>query len=453
MLEREIEKEISQWITTADKRCLLVTGAPLVGKTYSIKKVLDSSGVSWAEFNLYDNPSLASGLVRARNTDELVAQLSLYTGRKLERNGSTIIFIDEVQAAPDIVTMIKFWCDEGQFRYILSGSLLGVSYKHITSVPVGYMKTLKMYPMNFREFLQLYNFSDELGNYLDSAFRNRTPVSEAVHTRLLEAFRMYLVVGGMPHAVQTFRDTHDLRLVSDIQNGIVERYKEDIAKYEEEEKRLYLSRIYELIPAELREQNKRFSVNDVRAALVYGRADRDFLWLTEAGVALPVYNVKAPVIPLLLNEKSSLFKLFLSDVGILAGMYGTETVRAVLNEDRDLNYGAVYENYAAQELYAYGFRPCYYNSKKMGELDFLIEYRGKALPIEIKSGKDYYRHSALSNVLAVEEYGIDEAFVFANTNVEVKGKITYYPIYMLMCLPYEVPLPEVEPFDFSKMTF
>ncbi len=368
------------------------------GKTFSIKKVLGSSGVSWAEFNLYDNPSLASGLAGARNTDELVAQLSLYTDRKLER-GKTIIFIDEVQVAPDIVTMIRFWCEEGVFRFILSGSLLGVSLRHIRSVPVGYMKTLKMYPMNFREFLQLYNFTEEVGDYLDSAFRSRTPVNEAVHTRLLEAFRMYLVVGGMPLAVQTFRDTHNLRLVSDIQEGIVEKYKEDIAKYEKEEKRLYLSRIYELIPAELREQNKRFSVNDVRKGLVYGRADSDFLWLTEAGGALPVYNVKAPAIPLLLNEKSSLFKLFLSDVGILAGMYGTETGRAVLNEDRDLNRGAVYENYAAQELTAYGFRPYYYNSKKMGELDFVIEYRGKTLPIEIKSGKDYYRHSALDNVL------------------------------------------------------
>ena len=450
MLEREIEKEILDWIKNGDRRSLMIEGVRQSGKTFIIRKALENAGADWAEFNLYDNKSLALGLADCRNNDELVAQLSLYTDKRLLR-GKTIIFIDEVQRCEDIVTMIKFWCDEGQFRFILSGSLLGVSYKHITSVPVGYMKVLKMYPMSFREFLQIYNMTDELMKYLEDAFRNRTPVNEAIHRRLLDALRMYLVVGGMPQAVQEYKDSHDLRRVSDIQKQIVKFYKWDFTQYQEDEGRLYLSRIYDLIPAELKEQNKRFSFSAVKEGLAYGRCREDFLRLTNAGVALPVYNVKAPEAPLLLSEKSSLFKLFLSDVGLLTDIYGTEAKTAILNEKKDINAGALYENYAAQELYAAGFTPYFYNSKKMGELDFVIEYKGKILPLEIKSGKDYYRHSALNNVLSVEEYGIEEAFVFSEGNVEVDGRIIYYPIYMMMCLKEEVKLPQIEPFDFSKI--
>ncbi len=293
MLEREIEKDILDWIKSGDRRSLMIEGVRQAGKTYIIRKALESAGADWAEFNLYDNKSLALGLADCRNTDELVAQLSLYTDKRLQR-GKTIIFIDEVQRCEDIVTMIKFWCDEGIFRFILSGSLPGVSYKHITSVPVGYMKVLKMYPMNFREFLQIYNMTDELMKYLEDAFRNRTPVNEGIHRRLLDAFRMYLVVGGMPQAVQEYKNSHDLKRVSDIQKQIVAFYKWDFSRYQEDEGRIYLSRIYDLIPAELKEQNKRFSFSAVKEGLAYGRCREDFLWLTNAGVALPVCSVKSP---------------------------------------------------------------------------------------------------------------------------------------------------------------
>ena len=288
--------------------------------------------------------------------------------------------------------------------------------------------------------------TDELLAYLRKAFRDRTPVSEAVHSRLLEAFRMYLVVGGMPQAVEEFRTSHDLRKVGDIQKQIVSSYKSGFPLSGR-----YLFEIYDHIPGELGKENKRFFISCVKEGLAYERGRKDFLWLTEAGVALSVYNVTAPAVPLLLNEKSSLFKLFLSDVGLLSDIYGNETKIAVLNEDRDLNSGAIYENFVCQELYAYGFTPYYFNSKKMGELDFVIEYGGKTLPLEIRSGKDYYRHSALDNALGVKDYAIDEAFVFALSNVEVKGNVVYYPIYMLMCLQNDVELPTPEPFDFSKI--
>ena len=191
----------------------------------------------------------------------------------------------------------------------------------------------------------------------------------------------------------------------------------------------------------------------------YSRSEESFVWLANAGVALPVYNVAAPAIPLLLNEKSSLFKLFLSDVGMLTTMYGRATKMQLLSENRDINNGALYENAVAQELRAHGFKLYYYNSKKFGELDFVIEYKGRVLPIEVKSGKNYRRHSALSNVMEISNYSIDEAFVLSNFNVEVVDNIVYYPIYMLMFIEEdEIELPKVEldvlsgiEFDSDKM--
>ena len=240
------------------------------------------------------------------------------------------------------------------------------------------------------------------------------------------------------------RKQKNLELVLKEHNDIISQYKKDFTKYETEDKKPYLTHIYDLIPAELNSSNKRFNCSNLKKGLKYSRSEANFIWLDSAGVAIPAYNVTEPVLPLLLNEKSSLFKLFLSDVGMLTSMYGKSTKMQILANDQDINNGALYENVVAQELKAHGFKLYYYNSKKYGELDFVIEYKGKVLPIEVKSGKSYQRHSALNNIIDVPNYAIDEAYVLSNYNVEVKGNITYYPIYMLMFIMDETILPDVE---------
>jgi predicted AAA+ superfamily ATPase len=233
---------------------------------------------------------------------------------------------------------------------------------------------------------------------------------------------------------------------------IVVQYKKDFTRYESDDKKPYLTQIYDLIPAELNQPNKRFNFSDLKKGLRYERSEENFVWLTEAGVALPVYNTSEPTIPLLLNEKRSLFKLFLSDIGLLTTLYGRATKMQLLSQNQDINYGALYENVIAQELKAHGFKGYYYNSKKFGELDFLIEYNGNVLPIEVKSGKDYKRHSALTNILGVTNYSMKEAFVFSNYNVSVEGRVVYYPIYMSMFLKNDaIQLPKVELDDLSVM--
>ncbi len=450
MLRRKIEQKIREWIRNS-KKALLIDGARQVGKTYIIKSVLESEGCEYIEFNLLRNQALADLLAKSETVDDMIANLSLFADKPFKK-GKTFIFFDEIQEFKELATKIKFWVDEGSFRFVFSGSLLGVELKNIKSAPVGYLKTYTMYPLDFEEFLQIYNFSENLRASLYRSFVEKKPVNDVVHERMMQIFNMYLNVGGMPAAVEKFRETRDLEYVMAEHEDIVVQYKKDFTHYEVEEKKPYLTQIYDLIPAELNSSNKRFNFADLKKGLRYSRSEDNFIWLASAGVALPVYNVAAPAVPLLLNEKSSLFKLFLSDVGMLTTLYGRATKMQLLTGNQDINNGALYENVVAQELRAHNFKLYYYNSKKFGELDFVIEYKGKVLPIEVKSGKNYQRHSALSNIMEISDYSIEEAFVLSNYNVEVKDNLIYYPIYMLMFIKdEEVKLPKVNLDDLSFM--
>lgn len=450
MLRRKIENDIVHWLKN-DKKALLIDGARQVGKTYIIRKVLNNAGCDYNEFNLIETPELIGLLENCETVDELITNLSLFAKQPFKK-GKTVIFFDEIQEFKELATKIKFWVDEGSFKFVFSGSLLGVELKNIRSAPVGYLKTLTMYPMDFEEFLQIYNFTDELKASLYNSFVERKAVNEEVHNRMMKIFNTYLNVGGMPAAVEKFNDTKNLEDVISEHEDIVFQYKRDFTKYEKEDKKPYLTRIYDLIPAELNSQTKRFNYADLKKGLRYDRSEQNFIWLASAGVALPSYNVTEPAVPLLLNEKSSLFKLFLSDVGMLTSMYGRATKKQLLVNENNINYGAIYENVVAQELKSHGFKLYYFNSKKTGELDFVIEYNGKILPIEVKSGKDYNRHSALNNVLNTENYSIEEAFVLSNYNVSVKNKVIYYPIYMLMFINNnDIKMPEIELDDLSEL--
>lgn len=450
MLHRKIEKTITDWIKNSSK-ALLIDGARQVGKTYIIRNVLEAEGCDYMEFNLLQTPEVGRLLAKSDTVDDMMANLSLFANKAFVK-GKTFLFFDEIQEFKELTTKIKFWVDEGSFRYIFSGSLLGVELKNIKSAPVGYLKTVTMYPMDFEEFLQIYNFTEQLKESLYKSFVERIPVNEAVHDRMMQIFNMYLNVGGMPAAVERFRETKNLEDVMAEHKDIIMQYKKDFTRYENDDKKPYLTQIYDLIPAELNSCNKRFNLADIKKGVRYERSEDNFIWLAQAGVALPVYNVTAPTVPLLLNEKSSLFKLFLSDSGMLTTLYGRAAKLQLLSDSQDINNGALYENAVAQELKAHGFKLYYYNSKKFGELDFVIEYKGKILPIEVKSGKSYQRHSALNNIMKISNYSVEEAFVLSNFNVKVKENIIYYPIYMLMFInDEEVKLPEVKIEDLSIM--
>lgn len=432
MLKRKIEKEITHWIERNEK-ALLIYGVRQAGKTFIIRECLKAAGCDYIEFNLIRQPEIVAILNNATGMDDLILKLSLYSEKKIIP-GKTIFFFDEIQKYKEIVTKIKFLVDDKRFRYVLSGSLLGVEIVNLKSAPVGYLQTLNMYPLDFEEFLQIFNVSEAVISTLRKSFTEKTPVDEMIHNKIMDMFQLYLIIGGMPAAVEKYRTSGNIDDVIDEHHSIIEQYKMDFTQYEAENRRLILSHIYDLLPAELNEKNKRFMIADINKNLRYDRVEESFTWLWKAGVALATFNTTEPTVPLLLNEKSSLFKMFMSDVGLLTTVYGKACKLKIVSKEKDINKGAMYENVIAQELHAHGYKLYYYNNKKRGELDFIIEHNGQVLPIEVKSGKDYEKHSALDNVMKTYECEIQEAIVFTNDNTKSNGRITYYPIYMVMFL-------------------
>lgn len=434
MLTRTVDRILIDHFKIS-KTALLIEGARQIGKTFSIRQ-FGKKFKTYIEINFIEQPEAISLFKDLSNTKDLLARLSLFTKQKLIKR-DTLIFFDEVQICPEVITYIKFLVDEGSYNYILSGSLLGIEINDLRSVPVGYLTIKRMFPLTFREFALNLGLNSSILENLETSFKEKKPVDDFIHKKMMELFRVYLVVGGMPAAVNRYIETNNLNEVIDIQNQIVNLYKKDITQYDKNNK-LAIAQIFELIAPQLNSQNKRFIIKDIKSGVKFDRYENSFLWLKDAGFALPVYNVKTPKIPLKLSKSRSLFKLFMSDVGLLASEYSQGIQLKIISGDDKLNYGAIFENYIAQELTACEHDLYYYNNKKRGELDFLIEYDGEVLPIEVKSGKDYKVHRALSNIMDCGEFNLNRALIFNNSNLKVEGKLTYAPIYMAMFLKQEI---------------
>ncbi len=445
MIKRKIDSYIRDYYASTSN-ALLITGARQIGKTFSIRE-FGKTFKSFVEINFVERPDAVGVFKEARGVDDILLRLSTVTSDPLIK-GDTLVFFDEVQLCPEIVTAIKFLVDEGSYRYILSGSLLGVELKDLRSEPVGYMGVKDMYPLDFEEFVSAVGVGEKVIGALRDAWEKRIAVDAFVHTKMMELYRLYLIVGGMPAAVSKYLESNNLQEVMTVQQDVIRLYKRDIAQYDPHNK-LYIEEIFNLIPPELDAKNKRFILKRLNEHAKFDRFQNSFLWLANAGVALPVYNVEEPKVPLLLAKTRNLFKLFQSDIGLLAAQYAQGIQLRIIKGDKDINHGAIYENAVAQELVAHGLSVYYYNSKKRGELDFVIELDGRIIPIEVKSGKDYDTHRALSNIMDCGEYNIAEAVVFNNDNLHVKGKIVYAPIYMAMFIEKNDTAPTYYKVDLS----
>jgi len=423
---------IAEWLNSSNK-ALLVTGARQIGKTWLIRDEIAKSDYVKFEINFIDQPEMVEYLNAEMSADEFLIKLKMIMPKECKPR-KTVVFFDEIQKCPEIVTKIKFLVDEGSFKYIMSGSLLGVELRGIASAPVGYLSILKMYPMDFEEFMTANGISQATLEMLKEKFETVTPIEEFIHQKLLSVFFVYLIVGGMPEAVKTYVKTKDIREVDKILRDITMLYKEDFSQYEHEDRKLKLKSIYDIIPAELNKQNKKFVFTMLDKELKFDRYENSFLWLKDAGVALPVYNVDAPVIPLLASKSSNVFRLFSNDIGLLTSAYPAETKIELISKNCDVNNGAHFENMVAQQLTANGLEPFYYKKKNVGEVDFVVEINGKIVPIEVKSRKSYKAHKALDNLVGIPEYHIEQAYVLSIGNIETSGKVTYLPVYMCYLL-------------------
>lgn len=430
MLERKIYKYLEHFFNNEPKQALLITGARQIGKSFSIREYGKKNFKNFIEINFLKEKNAVEAFSSADDAESLLLRISAFTNKKLEK-GKTLIFLDEVQVVPEIETAIKFLVEEGSFRYVLSGSLLGIELKNIRSLPVGYMTIKEMFPLDIEEFFTACGVQKNIFDSLENCFKANQPVDPIVHNKMMELFRLYMVVGGMPAVVQTYINSNNIKNVVDEQKSILAMYREDISKYDVDNK-LYIEDIFDLIPSELNSQNKRFILKKLNENIKFNRHENSFIWLREAGVAIPVYNVESPTLPFELAKLRNLFKLFSNDAGLLTCQYADGIQLKILNNEKEINFGSVYENVVAQELKSHGFKLYYFNSKKQGEIDFLIKLDDKPLPLEVKSGKYYERHNVLKNVINNDEYKIEKAFVLCNDNISVKEKIIYLPIYMTM---------------------
>ena len=435
MLERKISRYIEHFYEL-NKGALLLSGARQVGKTYSVRRFAEKKFKSFIEINFVDNPDAVGIFSNAKNSSDILLRLSAFVNQPLIK-GETLIFFDEVQLCPEIVTAIKFLVDDGRYRYIMSGSLLGVELNNLRSVPVGYMEVKEMYPLDLEEFMWAVGVNEDVIASLKKSWEEKKHVDDFVHKKMMDVFRLYLIVGGMPAAVMSYKENNNLQDVMASQREIISLYKKDISQYDEK-RSLKIKEVFDLIPSELNSKSKRFFIKDINTKARAEMYENEFLWLKNAGVAIPVFNVDELKLPLKLASSRNLFKLFSNDVGLLACQYSDGIQLKILTGDDAINHGSVYENVVAQELLAHGFDELYYyNSKKMGELDFILEYDGNVFPVEVKSGKDYSRHRALNNILTCPEYDIPQAVVLCNNNFEVKDNVIYVPIYMMMFLQKE----------------
>ena len=416
MLKRKIYKQIVDFYNNNPEKALMITGARQVGKSYIIEEYAKKNFKSYIRIDFIKNPDYVEILKDAGSAENILLRLSSVFGDKLIPN-NTMIFFDEVQECKELITQIKYLVQEGSYKYVLSGSLLGTIFQDIHSVPVGYMSIIRMYPLDFEEFAWANGIGEKVFEVLSDAYQNKMPIDEYIHKRLLSLFELYLVVGGMPSSITQYLKTKNLKIVAEEQLSIVDLYKQDIAKYDKEEK-LYLREIFDLIPSELHSKNKRFILKNLNEYTKFSKYHNSFIWLSNAGVALPSYVASEPKSPLVMSRSTNLFKLYLNDVGLLTAMYGNDIQLKILNHETEINFGALYENVAAEELTAHGFRLFFFNSKKFGEVDFLVESEGKIIPLEIKSGKNYSRHNAINNLLKIKEFDIDKGYVFCNSNVK-----------------------------------
>lgn len=431
MLKREISECLYSWKNENKKKALCVIGARQIGKTTIIREFARKEYEYFVEVNFILDKGADQIFDGKLDADTIIENLTAFKMQKLEP-GKTLIFLDEIQECPNARCAIKFLVEDGRFDYIESGSLLGVKYKEVPSYAVGFEEIVYMYPMNFREFLGANGVQETTFAALQSCYEKHEVVPQVMHETLLKLFAAYIVVGGMPDVVQTYVNTHDIGKVIQVQRNILELYRQDIAKYAEGSDKIKIKAIFDSIASQLDNKNRRFVLNHIDENGRMNRYENAFLWLSDAGVALPSYNVTEPQIPLQLNEKRNLFKLFMGDTGLLCASCMENIQFELLQGNMEVNMGSILENVFAQAIKSNGFSLNYFDSKKYGELDFVIQNGLKVDILEIKSGNDYKKHSALNKVTAVEKWTFGRKIVFCKGNVEKEGNIEYFPWYMVM---------------------
>lgn len=436
MLFRKIQAYIEEYFTSDSNKVLLIEGARQIGKTYIIRHVGKKMFENYIEINMVQDFDGPRQFENVKTVEDFYLQVSMIAGSKMKEKENTLIFIDEIQVYPRLITMLKFLKDDDKFNYIASGSLLGVTLNETTSIPIGSIERKAMYALDFEEFLISQGFNSYAVNALRSKYEKQQSLDEVTHERVMDLFKKYLLVGGLPDAVNSYIKDKNIVNVRTVQSEIHTYYGADASKYDSERK-LKIRRIYDQIPSNLENKKKRVVVQNIEGikGKRFSDYEDEFDYLISAGIALDVKAVSTPTFPLIESSGKNLLKLYLNDVGILTNILYKHNIRAILDSEKSINLGTVYESVVASELKAHGHRLFYYDNRSKGEVDYLTDDYDSlsVVPIEVKSGKDYTIHSALNNFVSNDSYNIKKAVVLSNEReVTHKGKIVYMPVYYVM---------------------
>lgn len=438
MLFRKIATRIEEYLSSDSDRMLLIDGARQIGKSYIIRHVGEMMFPNYIEINMEEDKLGDRVFADAKTTKDFYMALSVVAGDKMKQRENTLVFLDEIQAYDHLLTLVKFLMKEKKFTYIASGSLHGVTLKNTQSVPMGSLDIQHMYPMDFEEFLYANGVGEFAIDSMKESFHKQEALSEAMHNKLMDLLKKYLLVGGLPKAVEIFVASRNVVEFRSIQKEVHDLYGVDATKYEEEhDKKLKIRRIFDMIPSNLENKKKRVVIKDIEDKKWKRSNDYldEFDYLISSGITLEVKAISTPTYPLVENSGKNLLKLYMNDVGILSGIFYRNNIKAVMSDIKSINLGSVYETVVAQELKAHGYDLYYYDNKKNGEVDYLIDDTDNLsnIPIEVKSGKDYSVHSALDKFVSNDDYNINKAYVLSNErNVYVKNGIIYMPIYYVM---------------------
>ena len=439
MLFRKIEAYIREYLTSDSNKILIIDGARQIGKSYIINSVGEELFKDkYIKVNLLENPNVARMFEKVTTVEDFYFTLSTIAGDKMGDKNDTLIFLDEIQVCPNLITLLKFLKQDDKYRFIASGSLLGVTLSNTASIPIGYIEIKRMYQLDFEEFLLANGFSHEAIKVLEEKFTARQTLDEALHTRLMDLFKKYLIVGGLPDAVNEFVSSRNVSKIRKIHQDIIQLYGEDAGQYDRERK-LKIKRIYDMIPSTMQNTKKRIVVKDIEniTGKRYSSYRDEFDYLISSGITHEVKAVSNPVFPLLQSEDKNLLKLYMNDVGLLSALLYRNNATAIMDDIRSINLGALYETVVACQLKALGHKLFYYDNRKNGEVDFLIDDFDNlaVLPVEVKSGRDYTIHSALNHFLSNGSYPVKSAIVLSNEReIKTVNNIIYLPIYFTMFL-------------------
>ena len=468
MLKRKISDTLKKWKETPNHKPLVIMGIRQCGKTFIAQHFAAENYKEVVYINFIKQPEFITAFLGSKAVDDILFNLSTLIKGVTFIPGDICFIFDEIQECPEARTSLKFFKEDGRFDVIATGSLLGVQgygnakkKQHrklvlnqelgTNSVPVGGEEIIEMYPLDFEEFLWANGINDEVIEALKKFYREETPVPLGIHVAMKKLLNLYAAIGGLPDPINAFLNTNNMNEVSMAYKTILKEYRDDMVKYAPDKDKPHIRECFNSIPKQLAKENKKFQYSKVKPG---GRSETylgSLQWLEDAGIICRCYNTDITGLPMEGNAKDNVFKVYLSDIGLLVEMLGSGTRADIIQGNLGGFKGAIYENLMADTLHKKA-QNLYYFQKDSGlELDFLVRMNGECVPIEVKA-KSAKSKSAKTVLSHPEKYQVEHIIKFGDYNVGREGDLLTLPTYMQFLLDLEPEEVVLEPINTDELT-